>query len=56
MDDYTHLVHVYLLQTKDEAERYINKFVLEGEAHFNVKTSTLRCDNGGEYTTNSLKE
>ena len=55
MDDYTHFLKVYLLHNKDESEEYLKEFVLEAEAHFNLKTSKIRCDNGEEFKSNEFK-
>lgn len=55
VDDYTHFVKVYLLQHKSEAVEFLKEFINESEAHFNIKTSKIRCDNGGEYSSNSFK-
>lgn len=55
MDDYTHFLKVYLLHTKNEAEIYIKEYVLEAEAHFNLKTERFRCDRGGEFRSCEFK-
>lgn len=54
-DDYTHFTKVYLLERKNEAEKYLHEFVQEGEANFNIKTKKIRLDNGGEYISNNFK-
>ncbi|KAJ1524577.1 hypothetical protein ONE63_011063 [Megalurothrips usitatus] len=55
LDDCTHFLKVYLLRTKNEAEEYIKEYINEAEAYFNLKTSKLRLDNGGEYSSNDFK-
>lgn len=55
MDDYTHYTVVQLLEIKNEAFDYIKDYVLEVEATKNLKVSVIRCDNGGEFTGNEIK-
>ena len=56
MDDYTHYVKVYLLHYKSEASECLKEFINSGEAHFNLRTEMIRCDNGGEYVGLNFKE
>lgn len=55
IDDYSHYTTVFLLRNKSEAGNrvidYINKFETEKE----TTIRRIRCDNGGEYTSNMLK-
>lgn len=55
LDDFTHFLKVYLLHTKDEAEGYLKEYIQEAEAYFNLKTSVIRLDNGGEYSSVDFK-
>ncbi|KAJ1528739.1 hypothetical protein ONE63_007129 [Megalurothrips usitatus] len=55
LDDCTHFLKLYLLRTRNEAEEYIKEYINEAEAYFNLKTSKLRLDNGGEYSSNDFK-
>lgn len=55
MDDFTHFLKVYLLHTKDETEEYLMEYINEAEAHFNLKTEKIRCDNGGEFRSKEFK-
>ncbi|XP_046389411.1 uncharacterized protein LOC124158260 [Ischnura elegans] len=56
LDDYTHFCKVYLLETKSASEVFqcIKRFINEGETHFNLKASKIRCDNGGEFKNELL--
>jgi len=49
LDDYTHYVMVYLIKNKSEVPELIREYILRAEAHWNLKLSKLRCDNGREY-------
>ena len=55
IDDYSHHVTVYLLETKSEAENCLMEYILESENHHNLKVSKIRMDNGGEYRSNDFK-
>lgn len=55
LDDFTHFVKIYFLKTKDETEDCMRSYINQAEAHFNLKVSKLRCDNGGEYRSNDFK-
>lgn len=55
LDDYTHYTRVYLLENKYEAFEVIKTYIEEVEREKNLKVSTIRCDNGGEYTSNKMK-
>lgn len=41
---------MYLLKSKNEAPEYLKEFLKESEASKNLKTSKIRCDNGGEFS------
>lgn len=55
LDDYTHFSKVHLLNGKYEVSSCVKEYIMEAEAHFNLKASVLRCDNGKEYLNNELK-
>ena len=49
MNDYTHYVMVFLVKSKSEVPQIIKEYILRAEAHWNLKVSKMRCDNGREY-------
>lgn len=55
IDDYTHVTNIYLLKHKSEVLSKFELFCESAEAHFGSRVSRLRCDNGGEYTSNDFK-
>lgn len=55
IDDFTHFTCVYFLETKSEVTKYFKIFEAMSTAHFNLKISRFRCDNGREYISNELK-
>lgn len=56
IDDFTHFCKVYLLSNKSEVFMFLKEYIVEAEAHFNLKVAKIRCDNGGEYIANGLKQ
>lgn len=42
MDDFAHFTKVYLLEKKDEAEKFLKEFVREGETNFQLPCKTIR--------------
>lgn len=56
MDDYTHLTKIFLLKHKSEVKEYIINYIEEMEREKKEQVSAIRCDNGGEYTSNNFKE
>lgn len=55
-DDYNHFTEVFLLRTKFEAESNLISYIRRIEARFGHKrTSQIRCDNGGEFTSDTFK-
>lgn len=54
-DDYTHVSVAYLMKSKDEVLDRLIDFEAMATSHFGAKISCLRCDNGGEYTGNNVK-
>lgn len=55
IDDYSHFTQTYLMHQKSEAADNIVKYVKEIERQKGIKIQRIRCDNGGEYTSNYLK-
>jgi transposase InsO family protein len=56
IDDNTHFTVVYLLKSKSEVSQCFKKYEAMATAHFGLKISRFRCDNGGEYISSELKE
>lgn len=56
MDDYTHFTKIYLLKFKYEAKDKIINYIEETERERNEKVFTIRCDNGGEYTSKDFRQ
>lgn len=57
IDDYSHFTQVFLLKRKSEAEENLMNYVTRLEAQFGRKcTSRIRCDNGGEFTSEKFKK
>lgn len=55
LDDFTHFTQVYLLQTKSDVEEILKNCIKQSESKWNLKTHKIRCDNGGEFTSTSLR-
>lgn len=47
---------VYLLKGKYEVCEIIKQYIAEVEAKWDLKALKLRCDNGGEYISEDLKD
>lgn len=56
IDDYTHFTVVYLLNKKSEVFSKLQEYEAMAVAHFGQKMSRLRCDNGGEYVGQDIKD
>ncbi|KYM93681.1 Copia protein [Cyphomyrmex costatus] len=56
VDDYTHFTAAYILKHKSEVFHYFKIFEAMATAHFNLKLSRFRCDNGREYISNEIKK
>lgn len=56
LDDYTHCSAVYLMKSKSEVFEKFKVYHAMATSHFENKMSRLRCDNGGEYISQKLKE
>lgn len=54
IDDYTHFTVAYLLKKKSEVFHYFKIYEAMVTAHFNLKISRFRCDNGREYTSKEM--
>lgn len=55
LDDYTHMVVVYLLKNKFEVFEKFKEYHAYARHHFGVNILNLRLDNGGEYTSNEMR-
>jgi len=55
VDDYTHFTAAYILKHKSEVLHYLKIYEAMATAHFNLKLSRFRCDNGREYISNEIK-
>uniref|UniRef100_A0A1Y1L115 Retrovirus-related Pol polyprotein from transposon TNT 1-94 n=1 Tax=Photinus pyralis TaxID=7054 RepID=A0A1Y1L115_PHOPY len=55
IDDYSNFTVVYLLKSKDEAFDKFQEYFQMTKSMFTQSISKLRCDNGGEYVSNRLK-
>ncbi|KAM0024788.1 putative RNA-directed DNA polymerase [Helianthus debilis subsp. tardiflorus] len=56
VDDYSRSVWVYLIKHKSEASMCLINFHNLVERQFGKKIKRIRCDNGGEFTSNQMKE
>lgn len=56
IDDYSHFTCAYILASKTEVLRYFKVFEAMATAHFNLKISRFRCDNGREYLSSEIKQ
>lgn len=56
LDDYTHFCTIKLLNGKHETFNAVKEFVNQAEAKWNLKSSIIRCDNGGEYKSNHMMD
>lgn len=55
VDDWSHMVVVYLMAKKSETFECFKAFKAVAESYHNVKVHRLRCDQGGEYSSNEFK-
>lgn len=46
VDDYTHFTAAYIIELKTEVLKFFKKYEAMATAHFNLKVSRFRCDNG----------
>lgn len=57
IDDWSHMVVAYVIKRKSEVFDCFKQYKAMVEAHHsNFKVSRLRCDNGGEYSSNEFKK
>lgn len=56
IDDFSHFCVVFLLKRKSEAADNIFNYIRRYENEFEKTVKRIRCDNGGEYTCNKLRE
>lgn len=54
MDDYTHYTMAFFIKHKDEVPGKLKEYIERVEAHWNMKTEKLRCDNGREYVNSEV--
>lgn len=56
IDDFTHFIVIYLMESKEEVFKYFKMYKAMATAHFNLKISRFRCDNGRKYISKKLQE
>ena len=56
LDDYSHFIVLYLLNSKAEAVSAIKEYIAEVETTNNAKVATVRMDNGLEFKNHNLIE
>jgi hypothetical protein len=56
VDDYMHVCKIYLLENKNEVYTFLKEYASEAERQLNTKVKRIRCDNGGEYKNNTLRQ
>ncbi|KAJ0838105.1 putative RNA-directed DNA polymerase [Helianthus annuus] len=56
VDDYSRAVWVFLIKYKNEASRCLINFHKMVEVHFRKSIKRIRSDNGGEFTSNMMKD
>ena len=56
IDDYRRTIWVYLIKHKDEASDCLINFHKMIETQFGKRIKRIRCDNGGEFTSNKMKD
>lgn len=55
LDNFTHFTVVYLLETKAQVYNFFQSYEAMVTSKFSHKIMKLRCDNGGEYSSNLIK-
>lgn len=55
IDDYSHFTYTYMMKNKNEAVGNLLKYINEVEREKEVNIKRIRCDNGGEFTSNWFK-
>lgn len=55
-DDFTGYIEVYLLAAKSEVFEVMRDYVAAVEAKWGTKIHKIRVDNGGEYSSNAIKQ
>jgi len=56
MDDFTHFLHVYPLSKKSDVFNTFKQYYALVTAKYGSSLQVLRCDNGGEYSSNQFKQ
>lgn len=54
IDDFTHFTRTYLISHKSDVFQKFQEFEALATAHFSLKITKLRTDNGGEYYSNEF--
>lgn len=55
LDDFTHFSAIYCIRTKDEVLEKFKHYFSMVRSKFNQSIHTLRCDNGGEYSSRAFQ-
>jgi len=56
LDEHTHHLTVYLVKHKSQVIDCLTKYAALANLHFGRQLKTIRCDNGGEYTSKEVKQ
>ncbi|KAK1439791.1 hypothetical protein QVD17_05611 [Tagetes erecta] len=56
VDDFSRAVWTFLLKHKSEASQCLKSFHKMVEVQFKKQIKRVRCDNGGEFTSNNMQE
>lgn len=56
IDDYTHFAMIYVIKSKSEVYDKFREYYNLSTVHFERKISRLRCDNGGEYISDKIRQ
>lgn len=56
IDDYSGFTHVYPIINKSDVFKCFEEYVNAVQTKFNCKIAVLRCDNGGEYISEKIKD
>lgn len=55
IDDYSHFAVIYIMKQKGELFQKLQDFVAQCRTQFGKTVKAIRCDQGGEYTSNNVK-
>ena len=56
IDDFSRETFVFFLKNKFDALQTVKNFKISAERKIGKTFKTLRCDNGGEYTSKAFKD